>query len=353
MGCHNSKKTLDQSQDDNASIVPEEEKAYQDEKEEEKKIHDETTKEKPKDKDEVKKKLAKDNSSTSRKKSRDDEVTKRQISNVSNSSAGSMEKKKSFIDRLTHFRKSKRESMKINKSISTVSNKDEIDLPSKEEAESWAVPNTGFENMMASKSGREIFSKFLKKEFSSENLYFWNACEDLKKVEDQKTFNQKVEAIFTTYLDAASPQEVSLDFKVKEKVMEQRAEPSRAMFDEAQSKIYTLMHRDSFPRFLSSSFYKELLDGNSLSSKDGQMFHGSSKEVNNVAVSIEINDASDNIEPPNLVISEKNIVSNDATKGALTPDSAKVIRELSKDSQDAFRTVTLDNEYDKLLNLIE
>ena len=83
------------------------------------------------------------------------------------------------------------------------------------------------------------------------------------------------------------------------------------------------------------------------------MFHGSSKEVNNVAVSIEINDASDNIEPPNLVISEKNIVSNDATKGALTPDSAKVIRELSKDSQDAFRTVTLDNEYDKLLNLIE
>ena len=31
----------------------------------------------------------------------------------------------------------------------------------------------------------------------------------------------------------------------------------------------------------------------------------------------------------------------------------KVTRELSKDSPNAFRTVTLDTEYDKLLNLIE
>ena len=31
----------------------------------------------------------------------------------------------------------------------------------------------------------------------------------------------------------------------------------------------------------------------------------------------------------------------------------RVIRELSKDSSGSFRTVTLDTEYDKLLNLIE
>ena len=43
--------------------------------------------------------------------------------------------------------------------------------------------------------------------------------------------------------------QVSLDFKVKEKVMKLRDEPVESMFDEAQSKIYTLMHRDSFPRY--------------------------------------------------------------------------------------------------------
>ena len=77
-----------------------------------------------------------------------------------------------------------------------------------------------------------------------------------------KKFKEKVEEMFTTYLEASSPQEVfsitysknlhftqvSLDFKVREKVLELRDYPSESMFNEAQSKIYTLMHRDSFPR---------------------------------------------------------------------------------------------------------
>eukprot|EP00091_Calanus_sinicus_P017466 TRINITY_DN3775_c0_g1_i2.p2 TRINITY_DN3775_c0_g1~~TRINITY_DN3775_c0_g1_i2.p2 ORF type:complete len:150 (+),score=44.40 TRINITY_DN3775_c0_g1_i2:576-1025(+) len=122
--------------------------------------------------------------------------------------------------------------------------------------------------MMASSQGREIFLKFLKKEFSSENLCFWTACENLRKIKDEKLFKEQCEEMFTTYLDDSSPQEVSLDFKVKEKVMEQRGEPTETIFDEAQSKIYTLMHRDSFPRFLTSSFYKGLLNEDQPDSKE-------------------------------------------------------------------------------------
>lgn len=36
-------------------------------------------------------------------------------------------------------------------------------------------------------------------------------------------------------------------------------EPTPHTFDEAQLQIYTLMHRDSYPRFVNSTIYKNLL----------------------------------------------------------------------------------------------
>jgi regulator of G-protein signaling len=38
-------------------------------------------------------------------------------------------------------------------------------------------------------------------------------------------------------------------------------DPSPHTFDEAQLQIYTLMHRDSYPRFLNSPTYKKLCQG--------------------------------------------------------------------------------------------
>lgn len=35
-------------------------------------------------------------------------------------------------------------------------------------------------------------------------------------------------------------------------------EPTTHTFDEAQVQIYTLMHRDSYPRFVNSTLYKTL-----------------------------------------------------------------------------------------------
>jgi regulator of G-protein signaling len=36
-------------------------------------------------------------------------------------------------------------------------------------------------------------------------------------------------------------------------------DPTPQTFNEAQLQIYTLMHRDSYPRFLNSQIYKKLL----------------------------------------------------------------------------------------------
>lgn len=52
--------------------------------------------------------------------------------------------------------------------------------------------------------------------------------------------------------------QVSLDSRVREVVNRNMVEPTPHTFDEAQLQIYTLMHRDSYPRFVNSPLYKTL-----------------------------------------------------------------------------------------------
>jgi len=130
----------------------------------------------------------------------------------------------------------------------------------KEDIKGWQDQSLGFERLMSNSIGKTIFGMFLKSEYSCENLMFWNACNILKDVQDEDEFQENVEIVFKTFLEPSSLHEVSLDFKVKEKLDKDRGETApRTIFDEAQIKIYSLMHRDSFPRFLLSETYRQLV----------------------------------------------------------------------------------------------
>lgn len=59
--------------------------------------------------------------------------------------------------------------------------------------------------------------------------------------------------------------QVSLDSRVREVINRNMVDPTPHTFDEAQLQIYTLMHRDSYPRFLNSQMYKKLLEESQLS----------------------------------------------------------------------------------------
>jgi regulator of G-protein signaling len=52
---------------------------------------------------------------------------------------------------------------------------------------------------------------------------------------------------------------VSLDSRVREIINRNMIAPSQHTFDEAQLQIYTLMHRDSYPRFVNSQVYRNLI----------------------------------------------------------------------------------------------
>ncbi|XP_062831165.1 regulator of G-protein signaling 7 isoform X7 [Anolis carolinensis] len=118
--------------------------------------------------------------------------------------------------------------------------------------------------------GREQFLKFLESEFSSENLRFWLAVEDLKK-RPMREVPARVQEIWQEFLAPGAPSAINLDSKSYDKTTQNVKEPGRHTFGDAQEHIYKLMKSDSYPRFLRSSAYQELLQakkkGKSLTSK--------------------------------------------------------------------------------------
>ncbi|XP_028845767.1 regulator of G-protein signaling 17 [Denticeps clupeoides] len=129
--------------------------------------------------------------------------------------------------------------------------------PTLDEVVSWG---RSFEVLMRSSEGRAIFREFLRSEYSEENLLFWIACEDLKQEANPSVIDEKARNIYEDYVSILSPKEVSLDSRVRDGINQNLAEPSQLMYEDAQLQIYTLMHRDSYPRFLNSSVYRDLVD---------------------------------------------------------------------------------------------
>ncbi|XP_052004576.1 regulator of G-protein signaling 20 [Xyrauchen texanus] len=125
-----------------------------------------------------------------------------------------------------------------------------------EEVRSWGE---SFERLIKSAQGRALFQQFLKTEFSEENLLFWLACEELKKETNKTVVEQTVKQIYEDYVSILSPKEVSLDSRVREVINRNMQEPSSSTFDDAQQQIYTLMQRDSYPRYMNSSVYADLM----------------------------------------------------------------------------------------------
>ncbi|XP_068629751.1 regulator of G-protein signaling rgs-2 [Battus philenor] len=127
--------------------------------------------------------------------------------------------------------------------------------PTLEEIHGWGQ---SFDRLMRSAAGRKVFRDFLRGEYSEENIMFWLACEELKRETDPDAVEEKARFIYEDYISILSPKEVSLDSRVRETVNRNMVEPTPHTFDEAQLQIYTLMHRDSYPRFVNSPLYKAL-----------------------------------------------------------------------------------------------
>ncbi|XP_063796378.1 regulator of G-protein signaling 21 [Pseudophryne corroboree] len=113
--------------------------------------------------------------------------------------------------------------------------------------------------LLANKDGLAAFRDFLKSEFSDENIEFWLACEDFKKTKTSSQLALKANKIYCEYIKTESPREVNIDHKTRDIISQKIIHPTTNCFDDAQELISCLMAKDSFPRFLRSEHYKELV----------------------------------------------------------------------------------------------
>uniref|UniRef100_A0A8D0C812 Regulator of G protein signaling 21 n=1 Tax=Salvator merianae TaxID=96440 RepID=A0A8D0C812_SALMN len=116
------------------------------------------------------------------------------------------------------------------------------------------------DTLLANKDGLDAFRTFLKSEFSDENIEFWLACEDFKKTKSATKIASKAQKIYSEFIQADSPKEINIDFGTRDQIAQTISEPTLQCFDDAQKLIYSLMAKDSFPRFLKSEVYKELVN---------------------------------------------------------------------------------------------
>ncbi|XP_013989760.1 regulator of G-protein signaling 19 isoform X2 [Salmo salar] len=149
--------------------------------------------------------------------------------------------------------------------LESISNCEACTKPTLEEIRVWAQ---SFDKLMKNPAGRNVFREFLRTEYSEENMLFWLACEDLKQEMNKNTVEEKARMIYEDYISVLSPKEVSLDSRVREVINRKIQEPTPHTFEDAQLQIYTLMHRDSYPRFLNSSLYRSLVHPGSRTSSE-------------------------------------------------------------------------------------
>lgn len=120
-------------------------------------------------------------------------------------------------------------------------------------------------------------------------MLFWLACDEFRREANKNAIEEKARAIYEDYISILSPKEVwpslnrwhfkwasldggafsdfatpspqvSLDSRVRETINRNMQEPTLHTFDDAQLQIYTLMQRDSYPRYMNSPVYKNLFN---------------------------------------------------------------------------------------------
>jgi len=118
---------------------------------------------------------------------------------------------------------------------------------------SWAVH---IDRLLHDPIGVNIFTEFLQKEFSEENILFWQACQQYRLIHDEAKRMSESAALWTRFLSPTADDPVNVDSSAKSAAEKYLDNPTPNMFDVAQRQIYQLMRQDSYSRFIKSDMYK-------------------------------------------------------------------------------------------------
>lgn len=130
-----------------------------------------------------------------------------------------------------------------------------VEIPAEKRIRRWGIC---LRELLSDPTGARLFENYLRKEYSHENIVFWKEVRALE-TGSERNLREKVQRIYREFVAAGSPSELNLDGKTHQSILEELERPSRYIFDSAQRHVWTLMEKDTYPRFLRSDDYAELL----------------------------------------------------------------------------------------------
>ncbi|XP_061680121.1 regulator of G-protein signaling 5-like isoform X2 [Syngnathoides biaculeatus] len=128
--------------------------------------------------------------------------------------------------------------------------------PTLEECLRW---KGSFEQLLSSKYGLCAFTAFLLSEYSEENIAFYFACEDYRSTKSLAKLPTKAQKIYNEFIGSDAPREINIDHETRDITKANMHSPSPYCFDQAQHKIYMLMAKDCYPRFLRSPAFRDII----------------------------------------------------------------------------------------------
>ncbi|XP_054459008.1 regulator of G-protein signaling 16 [Anoplopoma fimbria] len=128
--------------------------------------------------------------------------------------------------------------------------------PTLEECLRW---KESFEQLLSSKYGLCAYTAFLVSEFSEENILFYFACEDYRNTKSTTKLPAKAQKIYDEFIGSDAPREINIDHETRDITRANMLVSSPSCFEPAQHKIYMLMAKDCYPRFLRSPTYRDLV----------------------------------------------------------------------------------------------
>ncbi|KAH7728465.1 Protein EAT-16 b [Aphelenchoides avenae] len=137
-------------------------------------------------------------------------------------------------------------------------NTDTVEVPTERRVKRWGV---SVQELVRDPIGRQVLETFLDSEFSSENIRFWMAIQELKYLPNSQV-EAKAQRIHDEYIASGAPCQVNVDSRTLEETLKCLNDPSvarRHAFSHAEEHVFTLMSKDSYPRFLRSQIYKGVL----------------------------------------------------------------------------------------------
>ncbi|XP_043211180.1 regulator of G-protein signaling 9-like, partial [Amphibalanus amphitrite] len=131
-----------------------------------------------------------------------------------------------------------------------------VEFPTERRVRRWAI---SMEETVSDPTGLHEFTSCMRKEFSHENIRFWSAVHQLKKMPLSQVPDE-VRHIYDEFLRPGAPCEINIDGKTMERTQELLKNPTRFTYDYAADHIFDLLlKKDCYPRFLRSEHYKNLL----------------------------------------------------------------------------------------------